>query len=135
MENFKAAKKWIDKALNDMRAADIILSAESFVPYDVVCFHCQQAVEKFLKSYLVFNNIDFPFTHNLITLSELIFKSNSDSNIKKVFACLDVLEPYSVASRYPDDIGVLQREDAVETRSALRDVYEWLSNELPELFE
>ena len=30
-----------------------------------ICFHAQQAVEKFLKAFLVFHNIDFPKTHDL----------------------------------------------------------------------
>jgi HEPN domain-containing protein len=35
---------------------------------DLVCFHCHQAAEKFLKGYLVGENIPFPETHDLASL-------------------------------------------------------------------
>jgi HEPN domain-containing protein len=39
-----------------------------------VIFHSQQAVEKYLKSYLVENNISFPKIHDLPKLYELVKK-------------------------------------------------------------
>jgi HEPN domain-containing protein len=39
-----------------------------------VVFHSQQAIEKYLKSYLVENNVSFPKTHDLPTLYELVKK-------------------------------------------------------------
>jgi HEPN domain-containing protein len=42
---------WLQKADNDLLAADNNLAA-SKVPFDAVCFHCQQAAEKSLKGLL-----------------------------------------------------------------------------------
>ncbi len=46
------ARQWIEKARSDLLNADNNLASKE-VPYDTVCFHCQQAAEKLLKGYLV----------------------------------------------------------------------------------
>ena len=38
-------RQWVAKARNDLLNADNNLRSEH-VPYDTVCFHCQQAAEK-----------------------------------------------------------------------------------------
>jgi len=37
-------------------------------PYDTICFHAQQCVEKYLKALLTSTHTDFPKTHDLIEL-------------------------------------------------------------------
>jgi len=63
------ARQWLAKAENDLLNADNNLQAES-IPYDTVCFHCQQAAEKLLKAYLVDRGVQPPFTHDLLLLLE-----------------------------------------------------------------
>lgn len=47
-------KAWIRKADNDLRNAELVInSCVDDCPYDTVCFHCQQAVEKYLKAFLI----------------------------------------------------------------------------------
>jgi hypothetical protein len=36
------ARQWVEKARNDLLCADNNLAAAK-IPYDAVCFHCQQA--------------------------------------------------------------------------------------------
>ncbi|MCH8317238.1 MAG: HEPN domain-containing protein [Bacteroidetes bacterium] len=69
---------------------------------DIIGFHCQQAVEKYLKSYLIFLEIDFEYKHNLAYLLDLIGSKYkfSDQHYKMV----DKLENYSIKIRYPDKI-------------------------------
>ncbi len=45
-------KRWLEKADHDRRAAPLALAGEPPIT-DVAAFHCQQAVEKLLKAYLV----------------------------------------------------------------------------------
>jgi len=69
-KNYVAA--WIEKAEQDLLAASIILdSGYDEKPYGTVCFHCQQAAEKYLKAYLVFLDVMFPKTHNIGQLIQL----------------------------------------------------------------
>ncbi len=65
-------KKWITKAMNDYKTAGMLLSfPEEEIITDSVCFHAQQAVEKFLKGFLVEKNIEFGRTHSIEYLLKL----------------------------------------------------------------
>ncbi len=64
-------KQWIAKGDHDLRTAKVTyLHIPEYL--DTVTFHCQQAVEKYLKSYLIFKSIAFRFSHDFIYLLELI---------------------------------------------------------------
>lgn len=62
----------------------------------VICFHCQQAVEKFLKAWLAHNGINIPRTHNL---SELLKIAGRVSPNIGAIEHVDVLTPYAVEIR------------------------------------
>jgi len=47
----KWVNEWKQKAENDLRTAEIVLSSQD-PPTDTICFHAQQCAEKYLKSYL-----------------------------------------------------------------------------------
>ena len=65
-------KKWLIKAIEDFNAAKYIVDlSDEKILTSIVCFHCQQAVEKLLKAYLVAKKIDFAKTHNLEILLKL----------------------------------------------------------------
>lgn len=80
-------ENWLKKAENDLKIVkhELELSEDEIVK-DAACFHCQQAVEKYLKAYLIFHKIDFPRTHNIEYLIEQAAKIDND------FADLDVDE-------------------------------------------
>jgi HEPN domain-containing protein len=61
---------------------------------DTVCFHCQQAVEKCLKAFLVKHQIEFPKTHSIMTLINLC--SKADSSFKEKLLKADILTDYAV---------------------------------------
>lgn len=47
-DNIDISKQWLNKAKNDLLNADNNLNSE-VIPFDTVCFHCQQAVTNFFK--------------------------------------------------------------------------------------
>lgn len=65
-------REWLEKADNDLRNAVHTLTLGAEGPTDTVCFHAQQCVEKYLKAFLVFIEIDFPKTHDIEELMNLI---------------------------------------------------------------
>jgi len=65
---------WVEKAEGDLRTALRELGATEAPNWDAVCFHAQQAVEKYLKALLIKNGDTFPKTHDLRVLFELIAK-------------------------------------------------------------
>ncbi|MBN1798032.1 MAG: HEPN domain-containing protein [Spirochaetales bacterium] len=96
-------KAWIIKANNDMRAATILLeSGEKDLPNDAICFHCQQAVEKYLKAFLVFKSERINLTHNLADLVKACMKH--DERFKEILEKAEMLTPFAIEIRYPDDM-------------------------------
>jgi len=116
-------QKWLIKANNDLKVAEneIELSPEDMVT-DAICFHSQQAVEKYLKSYLVFQNINFDKTHNLEYLLETCIEKDSD------FSQVDVgdLSFYAVEARYPDDFYIPTEKEARESLEKARKVKDFV---------
>ena len=64
-------EKWMRRADEDLAVAEQLLS--DGVPYfGSIGFHAQQAAEKFLKAFLVWHQIEFPKTHDLSQLLQLV---------------------------------------------------------------
>ncbi len=102
-------EKWIAKALEDMKIIEHELAQpENEVVTAGVCFHSQQAVEKFLKVYLISKRVDFGRTHDLRFLLNLCIEQD------KEFEVLNIgnLTFYAVEGRYPDEFYVPSIEEA-----------------------
>lgn len=130
-KNIELAKRWLSKAMNDLLNADNNLKSE-VIPFDTVCFHCQQAAEKLLKAYLVGNGQQYPFTHDLLLIMEKILPFNKE--VDELRDSCAILIPYAVEIRYPDDWYIPSEEDAKEAREAVSEVMSWLESALPDLF-
>jgi len=105
-------QKWLLRADNDLKVAEREMAApQDALVTEAVCFHCQQAAEKYLKGYLVRRGVDFGKTHNLEYLVELW--SNEDEE----FSTLEVgnLTFYAVEVRYPDEFYTPSVEEARES--------------------
>src|SRR5450759_3316400 len=91
-------KEWIKKAEHDLGSAKIIFL---YLPdySDTIAFHCQQAVEKYIKAIMVYKEIEFQRSHDLIYLLELLSSVSeiSKDRYKKAVS----LNGYSVQIRYP----------------------------------
>jgi len=101
-------KEWINKADHDLGSAKLIFL---HIPdyFDTIAFHCQQAVEKYIKAILVHCEIDFQRSHNLIYLLDLLTKKVEISEDRYVKAIL--LNGFSVQIRYPDKTIYLSKEE------------------------
>jgi len=90
--------EWVKIADDDYDSA-IILNQANRKHYEIICYHCAQAVEKYLKGYLEFNDIIPEKTHNLAYLNSIcIEKDNKFVNIK--MEC-DFLNKFANDIRYP----------------------------------
>ena len=124
------ARKWVMKARHDMLNVENNLKAD-VIPYDTVCFHCQQAAEKLLKAYLIGIGVAPPFTHDLLLLLEEILPSNQEA--EKLRDSLAILNPYGVEVRYPDDWFMPTNEDVNEAWTAVNEVMILLQEAMPSL--
>ena len=86
-------REWLDKAEHDLISARL-LEIEPMV-LDNVCFHCQQAVEKYLKAFLAYYSCTIEKTHNVV------FLLAECSDIDAVFATVDPhnINAYAIQGR------------------------------------
>jgi HEPN domain-containing protein len=99
---------WINKADHDLGSAKLIyLHLPDY--FDTIAFHCQQAVEKYLKAILVSYKIEFQHTHNLIYLLDLL--SSRFAIGETVYDAVILLNGFSVQIRYPDSSIFLTKEE------------------------
>ncbi len=122
------AEQWIERAENDLRNAQYTLTLKENCPFDTVCFHAQQSVEKYLKALLLKFSVDFPKTHDLRVLLQIAEKKASLKFDKKRVL---LLNRYVIEGRYPGDWDPITRseaEEAVQTAKAtitqIRDIFE-----------
>lgn len=93
--------EWVEKAEGDYATAGRELRARKSPNYDAVCFHAQQAAEKYLKAYLQEREAVFPRIHNLIQLLELCLPLDVSFEFQRNL--LIRLDRYSVRFRYPGE--------------------------------
>lgn len=51
-EVLEIVRHWVRKAEHGLEAARRIMALEEDCPFDTACFHCQQAIEKYVKCLL-----------------------------------------------------------------------------------
>ena len=89
---------WIQKAEEDFNGARI-LARNRPPPRDLICFHCQQSAEKYLKGLLQELGLSVPRIHNLDDLLTLLLPH--DPSLGKLARSLGSLSRYAVDIRYP----------------------------------
>ena len=117
---------WLLKAESDLTNAELCLDAGKAL--DTVCFHAQQAAEKFIKAYLIAHRIDFPFIHNLEKLIELGAKHDPD--LLSIKSLGQNLTPYAVELRYDDEFWPAAAT-ASQALDAARTIEKFVMDRLP----
>jgi HEPN domain-containing protein len=109
---------WIRKAESDLRNVELVLPADD-CPYDTVCFHAQQAAEKYLKALLTFVGAPFPKVHDLDELLDLLPR---DVSVPVARDGLTELSQLAVAPRYPGWDAEIDRQVAERAYATARSV-------------
>jgi HEPN domain-containing protein len=92
-------QSWVVKAEEDRLCIRNELAAAK-TPWSVVCFHAQQAAEKYLKAFLVANGIDPERTHALDEVLKECLRF--DGALAGLQADCRQLTDFAVDIRYPD---------------------------------
>ena len=119
---YQIVRQWVLKAENDLIAAKHLLTLEGHWPTDIVCFHAQQCIEKYLKAVLTLLGIAFPKTHDIERIVGLL---PDHINIPLTEEQQALFSDYAVASRYPGDfspIALKEAQNAVTTCESVRKV-------------
>lgn len=113
-------KLWIEKADKDLKLAKLAFSSQI---YDYSAFHAQQAVEKYLKAFLIFHKQPILKIHDIKNLINSCKKI--DSSFEELFNIkADKLTLYSTTSRYPEyefEISEQEAKEAIEIAEKVKE--------------
>lgn len=111
--SLKLAQEWFDKGDSDLDSAERLYKDKGYT--DTICFLTQQAIEKYLKGFLVFHHVSPRKIHDLEELCK------DCSQIDKKF--LDFIEDFSLITKYYIDtrypVGIPTDYSREDTRKAL----------------
>ena len=104
--NNEDVKEWFQLADDDLYSAKILNEAIR-KPYEIICYHCAQAIEKYLKGYLTYEDIVLKKTHDLVFLNNVCVEKNNEFQTIKILC--DFL------NRFADDICYPHKYEVTET--------------------
>lgn len=116
MQKDDIVKEWLNYANMDMISAQYLTSLKP-MPYEIICYHCQQTAEKLLKAYIIFHDGELLRTHDLIELNSICC-TYSKEFLNIIDNCIN-LNDYSVQVRYPYHQFDLEKSDVEQ---ALKDM-------------
>ena len=118
---------WLIRARSDLALARVALAASDVLLEDV-CYHTQQCAEKAIKALLVQRSLEFPDTHVLETLLDLL--KHGGVEIPSLVDEAVELTQYAVQARY---LGPWEPVTSEEAEFAVRIaawVLEWVEGQL-----
>lgn len=107
------AAEWFESGENNLGYARLGLSESEYYPE--ACILCQQAAERNLKGFLVLNNKEPEWTHDLTKLLDECVKI--EVSFEKIRDECELLTGFYTETRYPPEIPEYSKEEA---REALR---------------
>lgn len=98
-------------AQKDLRSAKILFDHDA--DNEIICFHCQQTLEKYLKGYLIFVTGELQEGHNLLKLcKKALLYDNKFTEFLKDMAFVNA---FYIETRYPAiDPLIVSQEDTEE---------------------
>jgi HEPN domain-containing protein len=94
----KDVLEWLQLADEDLYSAKLLNQANR-KPYEIICYHCAQAAEKYLQGYLASQDIIPKKTHDLIFLNNLCIEK--DTEFKNIITACNFLNRFVNDIRYP----------------------------------
>jgi len=96
--------RWVKKAESDLKVVKHMLEVDE-PPTDALCFHCQQAIGKYLKAFLTFKDVRVEKIHDMESLLNLCIEQDKDfENLER--EKISRLSFFAVEIRYPDEFYV-----------------------------
>lgn len=127
MQHKEIVKEWIEKADEDLGFASSSLENGKY--FSQICFHFQQAAEKYLKSFIVANDLEFRPVHNLLELLEICRKK--DPKIGDIEEACLYLNPFYIDTRYPVHWpSHYDKETAIKAKDCAEEVRKWINGAL-----
>ena len=115
---------WLEFAKTDLGVAEHLYSQYYPRPLEIICYHCQQAAEKAIKAVIWSYGAQggMPKKHNLSFLLQQM--CNMVVVEEKYYDYADVLTPYGIAVRYPNEL-FLEDRNAEDAIYYAREIVQW----------
>ncbi|GBR75546.1 DNA-binding protein [Candidatus Termititenax persephonae] len=124
-------RRWREFAEKDLYAAEHLLNMHP-APYEIICYLCQQAAEKYLKGFLIARTAkEPPHIHDLAVLCKLCEKINPVFS-EILYACSELTE-YGVQSKYPTDMAI-EKDDVLQAIQDAKTLKSFLQKQAADLF-
>ncbi len=125
MKNRDLIREWENFAEMDYNTARYLYDNMRPLPLEIICYHCQQAIEKLLKGALLAKGAGLQKTHDLGLLAEQLqeFVNVTEDYIEMC----DNLTPYGVKIRYPQEL-LIEEHHAAKALEETEILYKWLKN-------
>jgi HEPN domain-containing protein len=128
MAEAELVKKWVEKAKEDFGYASSSIE-EGMEYYPQICWHFQQAAEKYLKAYIVAHDLEFRKVHDLAALLKIC-----ERKLEAFSSLLDsckYLQKFYVEARYPVAWEIkYSRDDAIKAKEAAQNIIEFVDKQL-----
>jgi HEPN domain-containing protein len=121
------AQVWLVRAKSNLRLAESGARIKN-VLFEDLCFNAQQAAEKALKAVCIQNNVDFPRTHSIVRLVDIL--DAAGLTIPKAVKEADILTQYAVETRYPGWMEPVTKDEFTEALALAARVVFWAEKEI-----
>ena len=117
---------WLRHARSDLALASAVGPVGDILA-ETLCFHAQQAAKKALKAVLVHVGIEFPRTHSLRLLVNLLPPA---IRTNRVLESAVALTDYAVTTRYPGEIEPVDQAELEESIRLAQAVVRWAESQV-----
>jgi HEPN domain-containing protein len=120
-------REWLNKADEDYGFA---CAGMEFADYfGQICFHFQQAAEKYLKAFIIANELRFRPVHNLLEPLAICREASPDA--EELHQACSFLNPFYIDTRYPVHWPTAHdASTAVKARQATEQIRDWVLRSL-----
>lgn len=120
-------QEWISKADEDTEFATSVMEVSHH--YAQICFHFHQAAGKYLKAYIIANDLEFKRIHDLPVLLNLCMQKDPD--LERILDDCKFLNRYYIDTRYPVHWPIsYNKEEAHKARLAAERISNAIKNAL-----
>ena len=122
MAKQETINQWLKIANMDLESAKILMKNMYPAPFEIICYHCQQAAEKFLKTISISLGMEVVKTHDILKVLDQYV--NQIEIPQEIVVIAGTLTQFATKTRYPEIIEVDENQAKLAIAQAEK-VKEW----------
>lgn len=97
MVDSRKYNEWFVMAKKDLKSARILFEHEA--DNEIICFHCQQTIEKYLKGYIIYSTGELKEGHSLLKLCKCA--TSIEKSFNDLLKDMAFVNTFYIETRYP----------------------------------